>query len=139
MSDAGDERVDPFAIVEQHWAYDGPHTPERIDAAVTAAAQLVRYLNNATGRHGAYVAPSARLLGGVATLVARLPQLLEQTSRELGRQADNPAHYDDRRDRPASQTIGEVRAHLAEAAAALGALQAALDQASAGAFHLGTD
>jgi len=106
--------VDADELVEQHWPYDGPHSYDSVLQAARAMTALARYLGNATGPGGNGLKTLAlgphvyRVLGAVSGALGSLDQVLEQLADAEKRVGADPTAYDDRRDRPASATTGEV-------------------------------
>lgn len=143
MSTYDETPVDPYALVEQHWPYDGPYSDELTGSAALMIGRLARYLNNATQKPDGlvYVAAVGRLLAELHTAVAGYEQLLTQLARFVDHQADtNPSVYDDRRDRPGAATARDVAADLRDdVVPALRTVVDALDVAARGAYHLGSD
>ncbi len=95
--------------------YDGPHTTEKVTDAAEALPGLVRYLNNATRNRETLTqaATTDRVLGGVGAAARGLVQLFGQLADEMDRKAHNDSTlYDDRRDRPASETAAQLAQHL---------------------------
>ncbi len=89
-------------FVEEHFPYDGPHNPDQAREAASALADLVRYLNNATGPGNdaatlPYAPHAYRLIGSTNAAVGGMDQLFAQLSRSLSRFANDPTLYDDRR------------------------------------------
>lgn len=131
-------------VIEDYFPYDGPHSRDSVVGAVYGAAALVRYLNNATGpgdggrtvERGPIV---YRVVGGVQDLVEGLDQLLGQLADAVVRLAGDPTLYDDRRDRGAGVTLGQVVAGLEQARRWGGGMAAALGSARDGSSHLGHD
>lgn len=84
---------DAETVIERHWPYDGPHSPQTLTSALHALDALTRYACNAS-RRGSDVglAPELyRLLVGLQDAAERLPQLLDQLAhrtRVLGGQDD---------------------------------------------------
>lgn len=126
-------------LVEQAWPYDGPHDVDSVTTAASAIADLSRYLANATWHPHAlpYASTTYRILGGLNSAIYRQVQVLEQLREAAGRIAQDPALYDDRRDRPGSQTAAELTQHLDAARMLAGQLADALSTAHAIASHLG--
>lgn len=137
--DVGDP--DPDAIVEEFFPYDGPYSGWITGSASTLIGRLSRYLANATGKRSAV--PSAPSVGRILDGLHAASYSLDQTVTQLARYAvtlgSDRTLYDDRRDRPAHLTAGELADALDAAHRAFGALQAALQNASSVASHLGHD
>jgi hypothetical protein len=91
-------------VVGRHWPCDGPYGHHRTDAAGQAIEQLVRYLNNATGKPTAlpWPATSYRALSSLATATYGFDQLLSQVHGRL-ELLDPTKIYDDLQ-RPAHRT-----------------------------------
>lgn len=101
--------TDADNLVEQHFPYDGPHSAATVREAAAAVAELVRYLNNATGPGNArttveWAATIDRILGQINRTMYSLEQLLGQLADGMRAQADDPTVYDDRHDRPGKDT-----------------------------------
>lgn len=112
--------LDGVALVGKHWRYDGPHNEDTVLEAARAVAHLVRYLNNATGpgngeRTLPYGAVVRRVLSSVTASLGSLDQLLDQLATAAARVGADPLSYDERRDRPASQTTDQLRQEIAKA------------------------
>lgn len=102
MEHAENRHLDRGELVEERWPLHGPYTPQLAEAAAEALAQLVRYLNYATGQgapealpyasHGYTVTGSLRAAANLHT------QLLAQLSEWAGRLAADPTlrHAQDR-------------------------------------------
>lgn len=133
------------AVVEEHFPYDGPHTPESVLEAARGIAALVRYLNNATGPgNDARSLPDApwayRVLGSVHGSVDGLEQLLYQLATALDRLSADPTLYDDRRGCYVGRdTAHEAAGHLAAAQRTLAEPRAQLAEAWKVTSHLGHD
>lgn len=139
----GAEPVDADAIIGAHWPVDEA-SRERTVAATQAAAMLVRFLNHVTlggrGSSGVAYAPDLdQLVRGLATMAARLPQLLGQLDALALEFAADPTLYDGRRDRSGGNTSTELSVVLDEARAAAEALARLLDEAGSCSTHLGHD
>jgi hypothetical protein len=107
-------------LVDKHFPYDGPHSDEAVLQAAKALDQLARYIANATGPgNGKHTltcgADVYRVLGQMNGALASIEQVLVQLGDAAKRTAADPLAYDDRRDRPASQTAGELVAELTAA------------------------
>jgi len=80
-------------VVGAHWPLDGPHSPEGIESAAVALAELVRYLNRATRPQHELLTEAphvAGLLGSLATAAHRERQLCRQLSVSARGLADDP-------------------------------------------------
>lgn len=80
-------------VVGAHWPMDGPHTPERIEAAGVALEELARYLNHATLPRTGVLADAphgAGLLGSLAMAAHRERQLIGQLAAWAHRVAVDP-------------------------------------------------
>jgi len=77
------ERLDGDDVVNEHWPYDGPHSPDSVREATVALSALVRYCKNATTHSdGLGYAPQVyTTLGGLTETAERLPQLMSQLFR----------------------------------------------------------
>lgn len=126
-------------VVGAHWPLDGSHSPERIESAAVALAELVRYLNHATLPQHAVLTGAAHvagLLGSLATAAQREERLCQQLSEWTRRLADDPTVRHDRAGDDAElsrQMAGtaatEAAGHLREAADVAEELAAALVRA----------
>lgn len=136
-----DEDATPSAdtIVEAHWPFGGPHTEESVESAAEAMCGLARYLVNALWT----VSPSApslrRLLSFLVTADHRVGEVLEMLVTEAHRLAQDPTLFDERRDRPGSQTAIEVVEHINDAQVRYSGGRGALEKAWAAASYLGHD
>jgi hypothetical protein len=130
-------------IVEEHWPYDGPYSPEHVRQAAVAIERLGRYLNNATGKPGSLedVTDVSELVGLLNGAVYGYGQLLDQLERFLDKRAQDTSArlYDDRRDREGWQTAADLSARLADARGLLDPLANALDGAHSIASRLGEE
>lgn len=132
--------MDAYELVERHFPFDGPHSDESVESAATAVGRLVRYLNNATYPYKKVVdcGPTLyRVLSQVNSSVYGLRQLLEQLQATATELADDESMYDDRRDRPAAETVLGAEMALGEALTVLLALTAAIERATNLTCHLG--
>lgn len=105
--------LDGRELVGQTWPYDGPHSSDTVMEAARAIDELVTYLGNATGPGNGratlkYRPTVYRVLGALSGTLAGLDQVLEQLGDAETRIGKNTKAYDDRRDRPAAATAGEV-------------------------------
>lgn len=124
--------------------YDGPHSRVTVLDAGESLSALTRYLNNATGPGNgqltlAWANTVYGLLGYLDSTAYGLDQLLTQLAAALERHADDATLYDDRRDRPASDTVRTAAEQLATAREHACQLADALGQARQLAMHLGND
>lgn len=131
-------------LIEQHFPYDGPHSADTIRGAAATLAELVRYLNNATGPGNArrtleWAATIDRVLGTLNTALYGLDQLLGQLAEGMRAQATDPTLYDDRRDRPGKDTAHLAAAEIAAATPHLSQLTRQLSNARELTHHLGND
>lgn len=135
----GSDERDVFEAIARWFPYDGPYGSDSAADAAAAAAELVRYLNNATGRQRTLedVPAVCRVLSGVHALVANLDQLLDQLARALRHHAGDPGLYDDRRDRPGTATAGDAVGRLQDARGAARDAAHALERAWEASNHLG--
>ncbi|GAB3916217.1 hypothetical protein GCM10029964_128910 [Kibdelosporangium lantanae] len=133
------EREDVEDIIERHWPYDGPHEADTVIDAANAISGLVRYMNNATQyRHTLQYAPQVnRVLGALGGAAYGLDQLVDQLKDTVYRLAQDKTLYDDRHNRPGSQTASELIAELVKVQAAAGELAHAIDGARTYSNHLG--
>lgn len=76
---------DVYDHVHKYWPYDGPHTPETIQAGASALPALVQYLGNATSLRGRLTDPEEvhDVLMSVHDAMYSLRQLLEQAASAL--------------------------------------------------------
>jgi hypothetical protein len=137
------EPVSADAVIGAHWSVDAP-TREWTMAAAEATAMLIRYLNHTTlgGRSelGVVHAPDLdHLVRGLSTMASRLPQLLAQLDSLALEFSADPTLYDDRRDRPGSDTSTMLSVVLEDARAAAQALAHLLNEAGGCSTHLGHD
>ena len=129
-------------VVDQHWPFDGPHSPTRTASALDAAARLVRYACNATSTpDGLGSAPEVyQALGGLTEATDRLPQLLEQTSEWAARleNDDRLGHDQHKTDgpRPAWAASNRAADRLSEASALAEQLYNAISSARSELAHL---
>lgn len=115
---------------------DGPLSPERTREAARLAAEAIRYLNHATGRHrgGAleWASDADAVTGSLATMAMRLPQLLDQLGGWLAGECAaghlRVAYGPYQGDGPAA--VAEVRRLYQDAETAANALYAALNAAA---------
>jgi len=129
-------------VVGAHWPMDGPHTPERIEAAAVALAELVRYLNRATmPDKGVLIeaAHGAGVLGALATAAHREGQLFRHLAAWARTVAGDPTVRHDlcrddaeRSRQTAASSAAEAAAALSDAAVVVGQLVARLDVAHTG-------
>jgi hypothetical protein len=153
MSDIGDrypeflgewsDRLDPERLVGTFWHVDGPHDADTVQSAAAAIDALTHYLARSTAPwagnvldHGPYV---YRTVGELSSALGRFDQVLDQLSQAVAALAADPTMYDDRRDRPAERTAGELQGALDAARVALGPLAAAMRDAHSASSHLGHD
>lgn len=107
-------------LVDKHFPYDGPHSDDSVLEAAKTVDQLTRYLANATGpgigKHTLTCGADVyRVLGQISGALANIEQVLGQLADAATRTSADPLAYDDRRDRPASQTAVELVAELTAA------------------------
>jgi hypothetical protein len=84
---------DPYALVAEGWPADGPHTPERLAAAMAVLSGLVRYANHATraGRTAVGSAPEGyAALANLVGAAGALNQLCRQLGTWCHELADDP-------------------------------------------------
>lgn len=109
--------LDGADLVQRHWPYDGPHSPERTADALDAASALIRYANNATStRDGlGYAGDVYRSIGGLAEALDRLPQLLTQLAEWADRASVDATlrHDEHRADDDRGAAAGRHAAHTA--------------------------
>lgn len=143
-----DENTTGDGVIEEHWPFDGPHDWWATKQAGIALANLVRYLNNATGPgHQVsalpYAATANSVILSLRSVAGLLPQLLEQLAEFLGQQASDPTLYDDRRggpDAPAASLVASIAAeHLDTASQQARKLEGVLRLAAQHTNHLGND
>jgi len=127
-------------VVEYHWPYDGPHSPDHVVEAASALSALVRYLSNATrpgqaSRTLPYAASVHGVLDGLGGAVGGVEQLLRQLIVVV---RDQSAYvYDDRGDRPGSATAAQLVARLSRVHGAVLGLGRELVAALELSAHLG--
>lgn len=132
-------------VIDEHFGYDGPHSPETARDAARGIAKLVRYLNNATGPGSGteslpYAPHTYRLLGSVHATVHGLDQLLDQIVTAMNRHANDPTLRDDRgANSDAGATAQSAVEALDEARRTLALSRPRLDEAWAASGHLGHD
>lgn len=134
--------LDADALVEEFFAYDGPHDAETITTALAVAARLIRYANNATQNPRRLRASDvSTAVGSLHSVAALMPQLLDQLGVTLETAAaESTTLYDDRRDpkHPAADVARQAAAILRTGAvAAVGNTAAALQMARSLTLHLG--
>lgn len=132
---------DRGTAVERTWPYDGPYDSDSAATAATAIRQLVRYLNNATTKHGTLPYPSTvgEVLAGLTDAAHGLDQLIRQLERATRGFADAGTLYDDRHDRPGARTAAELIDRLENARQAAARLAQVLQAAGGPVNHLGTE
>lgn len=120
-------------IVAGHFPLHGPYSPERAELATDVVAELVRYLNYATGQGAHAALPHApalyRVLGALTAAAGGLDQTLRQlTTRARQLSADPTLRHCEQRDTPqtAVTAAGNAATHLAAARQAGEALRAEL-------------
>lgn len=130
---------DAQGIVERYWPYDGPHDDETVTSAAEAAAEMTRYLANATRNPATlpYLSTVGDVLDGLGLAVSRLDQIGRQLAHVVERHADSGELYDDRADRLGNQTANELAAELAAVRAAATQLADRVAAAAQSANHLG--
>ena len=136
------QEIDADQVVESTWHYDGPYDPETVISAAQALPRLVRYLNNATRPGKAslrYASNAYWVTSQFAAVADLLPQALGQLAHFLETHSADPSLYDDRRDRPATQTAHEAVTELRNAVTATRQLARRLRAVCAAAEHLGND
>ncbi|MGH3980877.1 MAG: hypothetical protein ACRDRZ_18075, partial [Pseudonocardiaceae bacterium] len=84
----------PEVLVGRYWPRQGPYSPEGAEAAAGTVAELVRYLNYATGvvprralRHAGDV---YAVVGGLAAAAGGLEQTLRQLGARTAALRDDP-------------------------------------------------
>jgi hypothetical protein len=102
---------------------------------IDTASDAVRAANHATMRGPLDGPESYAVVGGLAELTGRLPQLLDYLSRSL-RRADPAAHYDDH-GRDPSDALDAAHGHLDNARAAVALAGEHLSTAHNHLGHLG--
>ncbi|MGH3659001.1 MAG: hypothetical protein ACRDUA_20290 [Micromonosporaceae bacterium] len=143
--------TEPFhVVIERVLPYDGPHSADTVEEAVSGLPALVRYLNNATQGAGPghvgngqttlrHVPTVDAVLAGLHAALFGLDQLLSQLADALTRHAGDPALYDDRRDRPgADGALGAAGGILGARDAAMAFADAVTDVRERS-VHLGHD
>lgn len=129
-------------VIEEALPYDGPHDAGTVREAASGLAALVRYLNNATWPHQGTLrrAPRVdRVVGSVKAAAYLLDQMLGQLADSLGRLEDDPAVYDDRRDRSPVEALRSAQIALGDARVRARGLAIALEDAHSHTSHLGHD
>ena len=134
-------------VIQQYWHVDGPHSDVTTREAGRALAELVRFLNHATGPDHArsalpYASLADSLVGSLASAVDGMHQLLNQIGHFLETQANDPSLVDDRRDPdryPAHVTAITAAEELEHAAQQASALLGSLKRAKQHALHLGNE
>jgi hypothetical protein len=127
-------------VLAEHLSVDGPHSADTVIGAAGGVSALVRYLNHATRSPSRLNGPQLYHAVGLLTAAAHgLVQLLGQLHAIADHVAGDPTLYDDRRDRPASQTAGALADVLDQAARAVSRVTAPLDAAHSLSCHLGHD
>ena len=116
-------------IIGQHWPLHGPYTPARAEVAAGTIAELVRYLNYATGQGSAhalrYASHVYTVVGGLKAAAGGLDQTLRQLATRTAELRTDPTlghcqHRDDRQTAQAdAAAAGESLAAARRAAAAL--------------------
>lgn len=121
--------------------YDGPHGPDTVLAAAAALQPLVRYMNNATRSATTvpYAATVDKLVAYLESMAGGLDQLLRQLVEHLEHQAEDPALYDDRHDRPGRQTALEAAESLTQTRSVVSGLVTALERTRGVTSHLVTE
>lgn len=102
---------------------------------IDTASEAVRQANHSTMRAPLDVPGAYPVVGGLAELVGRVPQLLDYLSRSL-RRADPAEHYDDRGRDPANALV-VAHGHLEDARASVAVACEHLDTAHNHLGHLG--
>lgn len=133
------DEIDAEKVIHTFWYPDGPHSSDTIVSAAAAIDYLTHYLARATFRGPTKGPRLYRVVGELSSAVGRLDQVLDQLSRHAGNLATDRTLYDDRRDRPASVTAGDLQGALDAARVALGPLAAAFRAAHSASGHLGHD
>ncbi len=133
-----EDRVDEAMAL---WPLDGPYDPERTVDAARTIAELVRYLNHATGpwKSGDCLEFPAQLgstIGALSAATYSMRQLAEQLGHHADRFGQMGALYDDRGGDPA-ETVAEAMVGLRNARTHLAAVAAAFDHAQTAANRLG--
>lgn len=135
--------LDPDALVELFFPYDGPHDATTVTMALAVARRLVRYANNATQNPRRLTAPNVNeAVGSLYSLCGLLPQLLEQLACSLdSAAAESSTLYDDRYD-PVMYPAADLARRAADllrigAGAAVGDAGAALREVGSLTTHLG--
>lgn len=128
-------------VLRERLPYDGPHGPKAVSEAAEGVQYLVRYLSNATAPWNlqqtlADAETTHHVLDNVAAAVHDGHQLMAHLARMLAWHADDPNIYDDRRDRPGSQTASEAAVQVADARRAMRELAAVLDRLGQLTAHL---
>jgi hypothetical protein len=123
-------------VVARHWPLHGPYSPARAESAAAVLADMVRYLNYATGQGAAHSLPYAAdvyaLLGPLVAAVGGLDQTLRQlrqrtTALGTDHTLRHSQHPDDHHAAASNATAAGQRLAAAQQAAAT--LRTALDAA----------
>jgi hypothetical protein len=121
---------------------DGPHADKHTSATAHLAAETIRYLNYATGPHACtgVTEPATvyAVLGGLATAVARLPQIFGQLTGWLDREQAT-GHLADDCGGPVAVLIDRTRHDLDRAARYAGELAGMLSAAQSATGRLHTN
>jgi hypothetical protein len=125
--------LDPQTLLARRWPLHGPYSPERAVSAAGVLAELVRYLNYATGQGATRALPHAAdvcaLLGAFTAAVGGLDQTLHQLRERTEALSTDPTlrhaqHPDDHR--AAATDAARAGARLDTARQTAGALYAEL-------------
>ena len=81
-------------IVGQYWPVHGPYSPGRVEVAASAIAELVRYLNYATGQGSVqalrYASHVYTVVGGLKAAAGGLDQTLRQLAARTAALSTDP-------------------------------------------------
>lgn len=136
--------MDTRDLIEDHFPFDGPHTPDSVAAAASCVDDLTRYLANATWPYKQVTKRAPRLRPVVAQLsngLGHLPQVFQQIAAALDNIADDPSLFDDRRSAafPGADTARAAADELRLAAQQTELLRSRLSAAGSHLWHLGHD
>lgn len=135
---------DAETVVGEHWPLHGPYSIERTEAAGSVLAELVRYLNYATGQgvHDAlpYAVTANNLLSRLSAAVGGLEQTFRQIIDRCETWSDDPTLYDYTQRTDHDAAVARARSAieaLADAQSAASLLYNALSSASSNLSYLG--
>lgn len=124
-------------VLRERLPYDGPHGPQAVSEAAEGVRYLIQYLNNAIAPWNLSDAETTHhVLDNVGTAVHDGNKLMATLARMLEWHANDPSTYDDRLDRPGSQTAVETAVQVAHARREARELAAALNRVCELTAHL---